>query len=171
VTKGGRKMAKATLRKIMKRGHEIARKLEGDYRARLSYGLKVAWAEYKEGSKMTDNGAPQVVKTTMGQDRKVWLCVVIMDGKTTKTYPTKEQLKKEGCVWATSGMRSSWVLPVEDKEEAKAKYLEYKQRGYEVDIRATDKTMHMPLKEANAIWGTKFPQELIRELIRFKYDN
>jgi hypothetical protein len=56
-------------------------------------------------------------------------------------------LLKEGCVWATSGMRSSWVLPVEDKEEVKAKYLEYKQRGYEVDIRATDKTMHMPSQE------------------------
>ena len=170
-------MAKATLRKIMKRAHEIARKLEGDYWARLSYGLKVAWAEYKEYKKEVNgmneimNGTPQIVKDTFGKDRKVWLCVVIMDGKTTKTYPTKEQLKKEGCVWATSGMRSSWVLPVEDKEEVKAKYLEYKQRGYEVDIRATDKTMHMPLKEANAIWGTKFPQELIRELIRFKYDN
>lgn len=116
------------------------------------------------------NGAPQVVQDTFGRDRKVSLCVVVMDGE-TKTYPTKEQLKKEGCVWATSGMRSSWVLPVEDKEEAKTKFIEYKQRGYEVDIRATDKTMHMPLKEANEIWGTKFPRELIRELIKFKWDN
>ena len=163
-------MAKATLRSIMKRGHEIARKLEGDYWARLSYGLKVAWAEYKEGSKMTDIGAPQVVKTTMGQDRKVWLCIEIRDGQ-TKTFTTKEKLKKEGCKWTTSGISSSWTLAVNDKEEAKSKYLEYKNRGYTCDIKCTDGTMHMPLKEANAIWGTKFPQELIRELIRFKYDN
>ena len=165
-------MAKATLRKIMKRGHEIARKLEGDYRARLSYGLKVAWAEYKnkEGSKMTDIGTPQVVKTTRGQDRKVSLCIEIRDGE-METYPTKEQLKKEGCKWTTSGISSSWTLAVNDKEEAKSKYLEYKNRGYTCDIKFTDNTMHVPLLEANEIWGTTFPRELIRELIRFKYDN
>ena len=70
-------MAKATLRKIMKRGHEIARKLEGDYQARLSYGLKVAWAEYKKevnGMNEIMNGTPQIVKDTFGKDRKVWLC-------------------------------------------------------------------------------------------------
>ena len=165
-------MAKATLSRIMKRGHEIARKLEGDYRARLSYGLKVAWAEYKEVKGMNENmnGAPQVVQDTFGRDRKVSLCIEIRDGQ-TKTYPTKEQLKKEGFKWTTSGISSSWTLAVNDKEEAKSKYLEYKNRGYTCDIKCTDGTMHMPLKEANAIWGTKFPQELIRELIRFKYDN
>jgi len=42
-------MARATLSRIMRRGHEVARKLEGNYQARLSYGLKVAWAEYKGG--------------------------------------------------------------------------------------------------------------------------
>lgn len=56
-------MAKATLRKIMKRGHEIARKLEGDYRARLSYGLKVAWAEYKEENEVQElKGSPKQIK-------------------------------------------------------------------------------------------------------------
>jgi hypothetical protein len=34
---------------IMKRAHTIARKLEGDYIARLSYGLKKAHLEYKLG--------------------------------------------------------------------------------------------------------------------------
>lgn len=58
-------MAKATLRSIMKRGHEIARKLEGDYQARLSYGLKVAWAEYKKevnGMKVNFTGTEKQVK-------------------------------------------------------------------------------------------------------------
>ena len=116
------------------------------------------------------NGTPQIVKTPMGRDRKVWLCVVIMDGK-TKTYPTKEQLKKEGCKWTTNGISSSWTLAVNDKEEAKSKYIEYKNRGYTCDIKCTDGTMHMSLKKANAIWGTKFSEELIAELIEFKCDN
>ncbi len=42
-------MAKATLREIMVKAHKIAKKLKGDYQARLSYALKVAWAEYRGG--------------------------------------------------------------------------------------------------------------------------
>ncbi|WP_339010532.1 hypothetical protein LIY46_09375 [Fusobacterium varium] len=34
-----------TKRDLMKRGHQIARTLEGNYSARLSIGLKQAWAE------------------------------------------------------------------------------------------------------------------------------
>ena len=116
------------------------------------------------------NGNPQIVKTPMGRDRKVSLCIEIRDGQ-TKTYPTKEQLKKEGCKWTTNGVSSSWTLAVNDKEEAKSKYLEYKNRGYTCDIKFTDGTMHLPLLKANKIWGTTFPQELIRELIEFKCDN
>lgn len=33
---------------VMARAHEIARTLEGDYRARMSYALKQAWAEAKQ---------------------------------------------------------------------------------------------------------------------------
>ena len=68
-------MAKATLRSIMKRGHEIARKLEGDYQARLSYGLKVAWAEYKKevnGMNEIMNGTPQR-RLRMGNKRNAIL--------------------------------------------------------------------------------------------------
>lgn len=36
-----------TKRDLMKRGHEIARSLEGNYSARLSAGLKQAWSEKK----------------------------------------------------------------------------------------------------------------------------
>jgi len=34
-----------TKREIMRRAHEIARTLEGDYAARMSYGLRQAWME------------------------------------------------------------------------------------------------------------------------------
>lgn len=36
-----------TKRDLMKRAHEIARSLEGNYSARLSAGLKQAWSENK----------------------------------------------------------------------------------------------------------------------------
>lgn len=39
------------LKQIMKRAHEIAKKLVGDYAARLKYALKKAWAEYKASKK------------------------------------------------------------------------------------------------------------------------
>ena len=35
-------------RNLMKRAHEIARSLEGDYRARMSLALRQAWKEVKE---------------------------------------------------------------------------------------------------------------------------
>lgn len=35
------------MRKIMVRAHEIARTLKGDYHARMSYGLRMAWMERK----------------------------------------------------------------------------------------------------------------------------
>lgn len=37
------------LRAIMKRAHELAKGMEGDYRARLSLALRIAWKEAKEG--------------------------------------------------------------------------------------------------------------------------
>ena len=40
---------------IMKRAHAIARKLEGDYRARISYALKQAHLEYTLGMLKTNS--------------------------------------------------------------------------------------------------------------------
>lgn len=40
-------MNKARLASIMRRAHQVARMMTGDYQARLRYGLKVAWAEYR----------------------------------------------------------------------------------------------------------------------------
>ena len=36
-----------TRAEIMRRAHEIARQMEGDYRARLVYGLRQAWLEHR----------------------------------------------------------------------------------------------------------------------------
>lgn len=40
------------MKEIMKRAHEIARTLEGDYSARLAMGLKSAWREVKDPVKV-----------------------------------------------------------------------------------------------------------------------
>ena len=39
------------MKKIMKRAHELAKEMEGDYRARMSLALRQAWREEKEESK------------------------------------------------------------------------------------------------------------------------
>lgn len=46
-------MTRPNLKAIMQRAHEIARTLEGDYRARLALGMRAAWAEAK-GNKVID---------------------------------------------------------------------------------------------------------------------
>ena len=58
------------MRKIMKRAHQIAKGLEGDYRARMSLALRKAWQENKGGnemeitSKWTTGGGATVEMTT-----------------------------------------------------------------------------------------------------------
>lgn len=44
-------MTKASLRMIMVKAHKLARKMEGDYQARLALGLRLAWAEKKMNGK------------------------------------------------------------------------------------------------------------------------
>lgn len=52
-------MAKATLSEIMRRAHQLAKQMEGDYQARLALGLRIAWAEYKGGAEV-EKGFPQM---------------------------------------------------------------------------------------------------------------
>ena len=48
------------MKRIMKRAHELAKVMEGDYQARLALGLKQAWKETKE-VKLED--VREIVKT------------------------------------------------------------------------------------------------------------
>jgi hypothetical protein len=75
-------MAKATLREIMKKAHQIAKNLIGDYQARLSYGLKVAWAEYKEGNKMDARGKALQEAVKKLAEQKIDTGIFIPLGKT-----------------------------------------------------------------------------------------
>ena len=75
------------MKNIMKRAHEMAAKMEGDYRARMALALRQTWEEYKKGgSEMNEikkevrriwekaNGlaeAPEVVKAKMEEALKI----------------------------------------------------------------------------------------------------
>ncbi|MFS8612922.1 MAG: hypothetical protein FWJ68_15510 [Planifilum fulgidum] len=41
------------MRKVMKRAHELAKGMEGDYQARMSLALRIAWKEAKEMGEKT----------------------------------------------------------------------------------------------------------------------
>lgn len=43
------------LRTIMVRAHQLARKMEGDYQARMALALRQAWKEQKEENKMVES--------------------------------------------------------------------------------------------------------------------
>ena len=42
------------MKNIMKRAHELARKMEGDYTARLALALRQAWREARQPKKLAD---------------------------------------------------------------------------------------------------------------------
>ena len=42
------------MKNIMKRAHEMAKKMEGDYRARMALALRQAWKEAKGGNEMIE---------------------------------------------------------------------------------------------------------------------
>jgi len=50
-----------TRAEIMRRAHEIARQMEGDYRARLVYGLRQAWREARRPALPELQGTPRQV--------------------------------------------------------------------------------------------------------------
>lgn len=61
-------MTRPNLATIMRRAHEIARTLEGDYRARLAYGMRAAWTEAR-GRRMEET----MTKTITPVDYREWL--------------------------------------------------------------------------------------------------
>ena len=63
-------------RNVMKRAHQIAKTLEGDYRARMSIALRQAWKEVKEVRNMVikvnhqPSGGKEWVAEIVGRDPK-----------------------------------------------------------------------------------------------------
>ena len=53
-------------RNVMKRAHQIAKTLEGDYRARMSLALRQAWQAWKEERKV------ELVKLTGSEKQIAW---------------------------------------------------------------------------------------------------
>lgn len=82
-------MARASLRAIMKRGHELARKMEGDYQARLALGLRLAWAEYKE-----ENEVKEIPETSLQTSTFIKLGKFKQSKRNTYHFSIERETKK-----------------------------------------------------------------------------
>jgi len=82
-------------RNLMKRAHEIARSLEGDYRARMSIALRQAWKEVKEVGNM-------VIKVNhQPSGGKEWMAEIV--GRDPKYKFQREFLQPVSRDWSSSG--------------------------------------------------------------------
>lgn len=55
------------MKKIMKRAHEIAKTMTGDYMARMSYALRQAWAESKTTANTVEDIVRKIANMTKGE--------------------------------------------------------------------------------------------------------
>ena len=88
------------MREIMKRAHEIARNLEGDYRARMSLALRIAWEEEKGMKEVKLYGSEKQVKWAKDIRENLQLAKEIFDGTTfdeeqTTADPSSRRFDKE----------------------------------------------------------------------------
>ena len=82
-------------RSLMKRAHEIARSLEGDYIARMSLALRQAWREVKEVRNM-------VIKVNhQPSGGKEWVAEIV--GRDPKYKFKREFLQPVSRDWSRSG--------------------------------------------------------------------
>ena len=93
-------------RSLMKRAHEIARSLEGDYRARMSLALRQAWKEVKE---MERNMVIKVKHQPSGG--KEWVAEIT--GRDPKYKFKREFLLPVSRDWSSSGKTGSTSYELE----------------------------------------------------------
>jgi hypothetical protein len=75
------------LKTIMKRAHQLARQMEGDYAARLALGLRQAWREVRRMSKKLETitktcyrGYGWIARITGRDDNTAWLASLSASG-------------------------------------------------------------------------------------------
>ena len=83
-------------RNLMKRAHQIAKGLEGDYRARMSLALRQAWKEVKE---MERNMVIKINHQPSGG--KEWMAEIV--GRDPKYKFQREFLQPVSRDWSSSG--------------------------------------------------------------------
>ena len=83
-------------RNVMKRAHQIAKTLEGDYRARMSLALRQAWKEVKE---MERNMVIMINHQPSGG--KEWMAEIV--GRDPKYKFQREFLQPVSRDWSSSG--------------------------------------------------------------------
>ena len=87
-------------RNLMRRAHEIARTMEGDYRARMSLALRQAWEEEKGMKEVKLYGSEKQVKWAKDIRGNLQLAKEIFDGTTfdeeqTTADPSSRRFDKE----------------------------------------------------------------------------
>ena len=93
-------------RRLMKRAHEIARSLEGDYIARMSLALRQAWKEVKE---MERNMVIKVNHQPSGG--KEWVAEIV--GRDPKYKFKREFLLPVSRDWSSSGKTGTTSFELE----------------------------------------------------------
>lgn len=118
------------LSKIMKRAHQLAKKMEGDYTARLSIALRQAWKEAKKVKKANTTirnlyiGGIEGKNVVLIADMKEHQIILEKNGiKTPGTYQLKEILKQRGYKW--NKLQKGWELEGGDREAEKKALAKY----------------------------------------------
>jgi hypothetical protein len=95
-------MSEMTKREIMVRAHEIAKTLEGDYIARMSEALRMAWAEARKpsGARLYVNHQPS--------GGKEWVARIV--GQHPKWKFEREFLSPVATNWSSSGRTGTTVF-------------------------------------------------------------
>ena len=93
------------MRNIMKRAHEIARSLEGDYRARMSLALRMAWEESRRMEKKIIGIGHQP------SGGKEWVAEIT--GRDPKYTYKREFLRAVSRDWSSSGKTGTTSFALE----------------------------------------------------------
>ena len=93
-------------RNVMKRAHQIAKTLEGDYRARMSLALRQAWKEVKE---MERNMVIKINHQPSGG--KEWVAEIV--GRDPKYKFKREFLQPVSRDWSYSGKTGTTSFELE----------------------------------------------------------
>lgn len=94
---------KMTKREMMIKAHRLARRMVGDYRARLALALRQVWDEVKNR-----------VDLCIGES---WIILNLRTREVTgNTYPVKDVLRRRFCCkW--NNAHKAWVVPQNTAEE------------------------------------------------------
>lgn len=107
------------LRGIMVRAHELARKMEGDYQARLSIALKLAWKEIRAMEEKQLVIADWWLRKNPAQETIInEFDNIEVEKETEKAYLLNDISRQSNGVWIPKSVCEWKVITLEDKVKA-----------------------------------------------------